>query len=209
MIRVFLADDHPVIVSGLERLLASVEDIEVVGTTHDLRDLDSLDLPHVDVLVVDVSMPGMRGSETVALLTQRFAPVLLFTLEPESAQVVALLRAGAAGLVGKSAPVDVLLSAIRTVAAGGRVVPPELDARSSSSGEGGAHESLSARELAIFQRLIRGASPKSIGFDLGLSPSTVYTYAERVRQKLGVSSQVGLVDYAHRAGLLGSGSHES
>jgi two-component system invasion response regulator UvrY len=208
VIRVFLADDHPVIVSGLERLFASIEDIEVVGTAHDLRHLEALTLPDVDVLVLDVSMPGMHGRETIALLTQRFAPVLLFTLEPESAQVVALLRGGAAGVVSKSAPVDVLLAAIRTVAAGARVVAPELEARASSAGEGWPHEALSEREHAIFVRLIRGVSPKTMAFDLGLSPSTVYTYAERVRLKLGVSSQVELVDYAHRAGLLGKGSHE-
>lgn len=201
MIRVFLADDHPVIVSGLERLFAGIADIETVGTAHDLTRSDASTRSDVDVFVLDVSMPGMLGGETVAAF-KRVAPVLLFTLEPESAQVLALLRAGAAGVVSKSAHVDTLLAAIRTVAAGGRVIPAELEARA-SSGADWPHESLSEREHAIFVRLIRGISPKAIAFDLGLSTSTVYTYAERVREKLGVRSQVELVDYAHRAGLSG------
>lgn len=205
MIRVFLADDHPVIVSGLERLFAGEPDITVSGTAADLRDVS---IPaDVDVLVLDVSMPGMRGAETLATLTEH-APVLLFTLEPESTLVVELLRAGARGVVSKSAPVAELLAAIRAVSRGGRVIPAPLAVRVASPGEGAPHEALSERERAIFARLVRGASPKTIAFELGLTASTVYTYAERVRQKLGVQSQTELVDYAHRMGLTGKGSFE-
>lgn len=211
MIRVFLADDHPVVVSGLERLFAGVADVEVVGAANDLRDVTASALAEADVLVLDVSMPGMRGAETLAALpalASRRLPVLLFTLEPESAQVVELLRAGAAGVVSKSARMDELLAALRAVASGRRAVPPELEARAARGGEGSPHDTLSERERAIFARLVRGVTPKTIAFELGLSPSTVYTYAERVREKLGVQSQVELVDYAHRAGLLGKGSLE-
>lgn len=205
MIRVFLADDHPVMVRGLERLLAGEDDFEVVGVVHDLGDLDAHIPDTVDVLVLDVSMPGMHGAETIERLRTRYAPILLFTLEPESAQVIALLRAGASGVVSKSAHVTVLLDAIRTVARGGRAVPMTLEQRA-NSGDAWPHDALSEREQAIFQRLVRGVSPKTIAFELGLSVSTVYTYAERVREKLGVTGQVELVDYAHRAGLLGKGS---
>lgn len=207
MIRVFLADDHPVMVRGLERLLSLEDDLEVVGTVHDVRELDAHVADAVDVFVLDVSMPGMHGAETIARLHARRASILLFTLEPESAQVVALLRAGASGVVSKSAQVGELIAAIRAVARGGRVVPMALEVRL-RSGESWPHDALSERELAIFQRVVRGVSPKAIAFELGLSPSTVYTYAERVREKLGVASQAELVDYAHRAGLLGKGSLE-
>ena len=280
MIRVFLADDHPVMVRGLERLLALEDDLTVVGMVHDLGELEARAPDALDVLVLDVSMPGMNGGDTIASLRARHAPILLFTLEPETAQVVALLRAGASGVVSKSAPVSELIDAIRVVARGGRAVPMALEVRLRSgeswphdalserarhapillftlepetaqvvallragasgvvsksapvselidairvvarggravpmalevrlrSGESWPHDALSEREQAIFQRLVRGGSPKTIAFELGLSPSTVYTYAERVREKLGVSGQVELVDYAHRAGLLGKGS---
>ncbi|MCA9536413.1 MAG: response regulator transcription factor [Myxococcales bacterium] len=207
-LRVLLADDHPVMVDGLSRVLATEADIEVAGVAYDVRDLLAMDAGRADVVVLDVSMPGMRGGETIAALRGRFGPVLLFTLEPDATQVVELVRAGAAGVVSKSARVEELLRAIRTVAAGGRAVPMALAERVAAGGEGWPHEQLSERELAIFQRLIRGATPKSIAFELSLAPSTVYTYAERIRQKLGVDGPVALVDYAHRAGLLGRGSHE-
>jgi DNA-binding NarL/FixJ family response regulator len=208
VIRVFLADDHPVMVAGLSRVLATVPDIEVVGTAHALTGLDAQAAGSIDVLVLDVSMPGMHGAETIKALRERHAPVLLFTLEPETPLVVELLRAGASGVVGKSERVEVLLDAIRTVAGGGRVIPSAMHERVVAGGPGALHDALSEREQAIFHRLVRGNSPKSIAFDLGLSPSTVYTYSERVRQKLGVASQTELVDYAHRAGLLGKGSFE-
>lgn len=208
VIRVFLADDHPVMVAGLARVLATVPDMAVVGTAQAMAGLDAQAAGSIDVLVLDVSMPGMHGSETIKALRERHAPVLLFTLEPETALVVELLRAGASGVVGKSERVEVLLDAIRTVAGGGRVMPSGMHERVAGGGPGAAHDALSEREQAIFHRLIRGNSPKSIAFDLGLSPSTVYTYSERVRQKLGVASQTELVDYAHRAGLLGKGSFE-
>ena len=181
MIRVFLADDHPVMVEGLERLLARESDVDVVGRVHDLRGIDAHVPAAVDVLVVDVSMPGMLGAETIEALRTRYAPVLLFTLEPATAQVVALLRAGASGVVSKSARFEELLGAIRTVAQGGRAVPMELELRT-RSGESWPHDALSERERAIFHRLVRGVSPKSIAFELGLSQSTVYPYAERVRE---------------------------
>ena len=206
-LRVFIADDHPVMVAGLERILASVADIEVAGVAHDIAALHAANPQNIDIIVLDVSMPGMRGAETMQAL-RLYAPVLLFTLEPESAQVVELLRAGGSGVVSKSARVEVLLDAIRTVAAGGRAIPIPMAERVAAGGEGWPHESLSERELAIFHRLIRGNAPKSVAFDLQLAASTVYTYAERIRHKLGVDSQAGLMDYAHRAGLLGKGSQD-
>jgi DNA-binding NarL/FixJ family response regulator len=123
VIRVFLADDHPVMVAGLARVLATVPDMAVVGTAQAMAGLDAQAAGSIDVLVLDVSMPGMHGSETIKALRERHAPVLLFTLEPETALVVELLRAGASGVVGKSERVEVLLDAIRTVAGGGRVMP--------------------------------------------------------------------------------------
>ena len=203
-----MADDHPVMVTGLSRILAGVPDVDVVGIAYDVHELLRTDPQDLDVIVLDVSMPGMRGGETVETLRARYAPVLLFTLEPDTAQVVELLRAGASGVVSKSARVEVLLDAIRTVATGGRVIPIPLAERVAGGGEGWPHEALSERERAIFERLVRGNAPKSIAFELQLATSTVYTYAERIRQKLGVDSQVALVAYAHRAGLLGKGSEE-
>jgi DNA-binding NarL/FixJ family response regulator len=126
---VFLADDHPVMVAGLARVLATVPDMLVVGTAHDIAGLDAQAAGSIDVLVLDVSMPGMHGAETIKALRERHAPVLLFTLEPETPLVVELLRAGASGVVGKSERVEVLLDAIRTVAGGGRVMPSAMHER--------------------------------------------------------------------------------
>ncbi len=201
-VRIYVADDHPIVVEGLRRFFSTVPEVEWVGACGDAAALFELEPGTVDVLVLDVRMPGMHGTETLRALATRVPAILLFTLEPESALVVELLRAGASGVVGKSERVDNLLSAICAAAAGERVVSAELESRLRSDAATWPHESLSPREHAIFMRLIHGASPKEVAFDLGLSASTVYTYAERVRQKLGVQGSVELVAYAHRAGLL-------
>jgi DNA-binding NarL/FixJ family response regulator len=201
-IRILVADDHPIIVEGLRRFFGSVKEVEMVAFTHDLSELGASTLEDVDVLVLDVRMPGMEGTQTLQALGQQTA-VLLFTLEPDSALVLELIQAGARGVVSKGAPVDVLMDGIKRVYRGETVIPDSLAEHLKQPTQSWPHLALSPREAAIFTRLIRGSSPKEVAFDLGLSSSTVYTYAERVRAKLGVQSQVELVAYAHRAGLLG------
>jgi DNA-binding NarL/FixJ family response regulator len=163
VIRVFLADDHPVMVAGLARVLATVPDMQVVGTAHDIAGLDAQAPGSIHVLVLDVSMPGMHGAETITALRERHAPVLLFTLEPETPLVVELLRAGASGVVGKSERVEVLLDAIRTVAGGGRVMPSAMHdacgrragcaARRAERARAGHLPSVDPRELAEEHRV--------------------------------------------------------
>jgi two-component system, NarL family, invasion response regulator UvrY len=202
-VRIFVADDHPVITEGLTRYFATIDDIAMIGHCRDCAGLEAIDAASVDVLVLDVGMPGMLGAETVTRLRSRGHAILLFTLEPESPLVIGMLRAGAMGFVAKRESLDVLAEAIRSVARGARSVPEPLSALADDDGEGWPHEGLSTRERAVFDHMVRGIPLKSVAFDLGLSTSTVYTYAERVRRKLGAGSQAELVDYAHRAGLLG------
>lgn len=204
--RIVLADDHPVVVDGLRRFFATIDGVELGGHCHDVTTLMGMDLDDVDVVILDVGIPGMLGGETIRALHGRSVRVLLFTMEPDSPRAIELVRAGADGIVGKSEPVERLAEAVARVARGETDLPEELAARSVGAPPTWPHESLSERELAIFHRSIRGTAPKVIAFDLGITVSSVYTYSERVRAKLGVSNQTELVAYAHRAGLLGQGA---
>lgn len=192
LLRVVVADDHPVVLSGLVAFLDQQEGLTVVGQRGDATQLGE---ESFDVAVVDVRMPGVTPA-TVAALAERGA-VVLFTRNPRGDHIAALLEAGARGLVSKDAPLETLASAVRAVADGGTFLP-EREVR--------PHEQLSGRERAVFDALIRGRRPKEIAFDLELSLSTVYTYAERVRKKLELEDVRELVAYAHREGLLDDGS---
>jgi len=201
--RIVVADDHPIVVEGLRRLFATLDAVDLCGEFHDVTTLMRADLADVQVVVLDVGIPGILGSETIRALHARGVRIVLFTMEPESPEAIELLRAGADGIVGKSEPVERLVEAIGRVAGGDTDVPARLAVRSARADEAWPHDGLSERELAIFRRLIRGTAPKEIAFELEITVSTVYTYAERIRIKLGVTSQVELLAYAHRAGLVG------
>ena len=206
-IRVLLADDHAIVRTGTRRALDPHHDIVVVGEASNGREvLAHPALGMAEVLVLDLNMPDTDVLRLVPECRQR-APrlrVLLFTMHPEDEFAVAALRAGAVGFVGKEQPVDDLVHAVRKVGRGGTQISEVLAARLLGAPSAGAmpHESLSARERQIFDRLVRGASPGEIGAELGLGSSTVATYMHRIRDKIGVESTFELVQYAFRRKLV-------
>ncbi len=187
---------------GVRRLLEAEGGSCVVGEAADgWRALSMLEDPalEVDVVVLDLSMPGLNGLETLARLRKLrpSLPVLVVSMHSEEQYAHRVLAAGAAGYVSKSRTETELLEGIRAVAAG-RV----FTQRAHLGPAAGPEASLTPREHMLFTLLVGGSTVSEIAAELNLSKSTVSTHLGRVKAKLGVDSLAGLVAYAHRTGLI-------
>jgi two-component system invasion response regulator UvrY len=214
-IRVVLVDDHAVVRMGFRMLLqASGAEFQVVSEASDgealLRWLaehrDGEGLP-ADVVVMDLSMPGLGGLETLKRLRARDLglPVLVLSAHEDSAHPRRALSAGALGYVSKRSAPEILPQAIRAVAAGKRF----LDAQTAQAmalahldGSASPFDALSEREFEVFTRLAQGANVSDIAVQLSLSPSTVGTHLYNIKQKLQASNQAELTLLALRWGVI-------
>lgn len=209
MTRVMLVDDHAIVRMGFRMLLAEAG-IEVVGEAGD-GEQACLDVPRLrpDVVVMDLSMPGMGGLEALRRLLAQDPKlrVLVLSAHEDTAHPTRALKAGALGYLAKRAAPDELIAAVRAVARGERYVDPHTArALALAQIDGGGHpaEVLSEREFAVFLQLARGASVAQIAEHLKLSPSTVGTHLYHVKQKLGAGNQSELTLVALRWGLISS-----
>jgi two-component system, NarL family, invasion response regulator UvrY len=204
MIRLVLADDHPVFRAGLRELLSShYPDIEVAGEAATGEEtLAAAESLRPTVLLLDVAMPGPGFLNLLRLLRARCpeVAVLVLSAHPEEQYAIHVLRAGAAGFVSKIAPLPDLVAAIRQAATGRRYVSHEA-AGLLAEAVSGAPAGLSARELEVLRRIGAGRSVKEIAAELGISPKTVSTFRTRLLAKLGLHSTAELVRYAVDRGL--------
>ena len=207
-IRVMLVDDHAVVRMGFKLLLAACEDIEVIG------EADSGETAYVryaelkpDVVVMDLSMPGMGGIEAVRRLTARDKGVRILALSAheDTAHPKRVLKAGAVGYLSKRGAPEALIDAVRTVATGRMYLDAEIAQKLAMQDVTGAQtpvEALSEREFEVFIHLARGQSVNQIAETLHLSASTVGTHLYNIKQKLGASNQAELTLIALRNGLI-------
>lgn len=207
-LRVGLVDDHAVVRAGYRRLL-EMEGMEVVAEFADADGayaaLSGAASCPVDILILDLSLPGRSGLDLLRRLHMRCPElrVLVFTMHDSTAMVVQCLRAGATGFVTKSSDPEVLVDAVRRVSWGEQVLSPDIASAVRQDIRPAPHLSLSPREFDVLQALIQGASVDDISRRLHLSPKTVSNYQTLVRQKLGVANAVELLRYARRHGLGG------
>jgi DNA-binding NarL/FixJ family response regulator len=205
-LRVALADDHAVVRAGYRRLLELEPDMAVVAEFGDAdsayRALAADAAAAIDLLVLDLSMPGRSGLELLRRLAQRRPdlPVLVFTMHDGAAMIEQCLRAGAAGFVTKSSAPEVLVDAVRRAARGETALSPDV-ATIAAAPSAAPHRSLSSREFDILQQLLAGHGVDEIAQTLRLSAKTVSNYQTQIRQKLGVGSAVELLRYAREHGL--------
>lgn len=200
--RIFIADDHGIVRHGLAALVSDSDDLIVAGLAADGRAvLDALDTADWDLLVLDLNMPKVAGSEVFAEVRRRrpALPVLIFSVHAHDALARDFLANGAAGYLSKDLPPDELLAAIRLAAHGAPV--PRAPADPPADRPRAPHETLSPREYQVFALVLAHLSPGEIAARLDLGPSTVSTHLARIRQKLGARNVADIVDYAHRAGL--------
>ena len=208
MIRVIIADDHPIVRHGLRRLIDLEPDLRVVAEAADGAEVVALvSAVAADVLVLDLSLPHIRGLELVHLLRERHPklPILVFSVQPEDMLSLHLLDAGVSGYINKDRDVDQVTTAIRAVAAGRRHLSAGLARLVEARGRDSAlapHERLSARERQVFVLLLQGMSVNAIAAELEIGDSTASNHLSQVREKLGVKTTAEVLLYAARAGLL-------
>lgn len=194
--RVFLVEDHPIFRRGLCDLLEEEEDLEVCGEAEDVGSaLEGIGRTRPDVVLVDISLKGRSGLELVKTLngTDPDLPILMISTHEESLYAERSLRAGARGYVMKHETADSIVAAVRGVVAGNvwvsRRVASTLLAR--SVGETIAptappEERLSDRELEVFALFGQGLTTQEVSDQLSLSPKTIGTYRDRIKEKLGL-----------------------
>ncbi|MDP9852427.1 DNA-binding NarL/FixJ family response regulator [Corynebacterium lowii] len=196
-----LIDDHPVVRAGLRAILDSFEDVTVVaeGATGPLPEEVP---PAVDVVVMDIQMPGTNGIEsTRQLRAAQGPPVLILTTYDAQADIVAALSAGALGYLLKDAPEEELHRAVVATSQGKRTLSPEV-AAALAERLGHPEESLSARETEILRALATGASNQQLADSLFISLGTVKTHLLHIYQKLGVDNRTAAIAQARQRRLI-------
>ena len=211
-VRVYLADDHAVVREGLRALITAQPDMTVVGEAGDGRTAcEQVPGLRPDVVVMDVSMPGLTGSQATERLRAECpaVKVLALTVHEDKGYLRQLLTAGAAGYVLKRAAAEELVRAIRVVAAGGVYLDPSLAGKVVGGfvrrpDGGGAPDGgeLSDRETEVVRLTAAGYGAKEIAAQLGLSVKTVETYKARALAKLGIEGRAAVVRYAAQRGWL-------
>ena len=208
--RVLIADDHPVLRSGLRVLLGADPDVEVVGEAgtggETLRLAEEL---RPDVVLLDIGMPGESGIETVRHLKEKLPAlkVLFLTMHEEEGMLLEALDAGGDGYLIKRADEAEIIQAIRAVRRGDVYVHPAMTRALLSQAETTARpqepvEPLTRREIDVLRLLARGNTNRQIAELLALSIRTVESHRANLMGKLGLSSRVELVTYAEEHGLL-------
>jgi DNA-binding NarL/FixJ family response regulator len=216
MIKVLLVDDHLIVRQGLRQVLSDVEGLCVVADAPDGTEairlvrlcLDPVDGTGLDVVLLDIALPGRDGLDVLKQLKAEFPKlaVIMLSTYPDKQFAVRCLRLGASGYLNKSADPDEIVMALRKAATGGIYLTAsvaEALATSISEVRGKpAHEALSTREHQVFRLLAEGQSVGQIAQQLSLSPNTVSTYRARILEKTGTRNDVELALYAVRQQLV-------
>ena len=205
MIRVLIADDHPIVRSGIAALVTSADDLELVGEAVDGLEAVSFALAlRPDVVLMDLRMPGLTGDEATARILAE-APevrvVILTTYESDSS-ILPAIEAGAQGYLLKAAPEEEILAGIRSVAGGGMALAPSIAVRLVRAAAAPAPPALSPRELDVLRLVAAGRSNPEIAAALFIGDATVKTHLQKVFGKLEVADRTRAVTRAMELGLL-------
>jgi two-component system nitrate/nitrite response regulator NarL len=209
-IRVLIVDDHPMVAQGIQSVLESYDELEVVGVLNNGRAVvDQLEELNPDVILMDLNMPEMGGLTATEMVIERRpgTRVLVLTMHDSPEYISSALAHGAMGYVLKDVPTDEIKLAIDAVMRGekylctgaaGSLEPKSNDAR----------EALTGREQTVLLQLAQGDSNKDVAIELEISVRTVETHRKNIKRKLGISSTAGLTRYAMEHGVLqGTGTN--
>jgi DNA-binding NarL/FixJ family response regulator len=203
MIKILIADDHPIVRAGLKQVIEKSPDMRVAGEALNGQEvLDRVSREEWDILILDFSMPGKSGLDVIKELRRQRPglPVLILSMHPEAELAPRLLKAGVSGYLMKESATTELVNAIRKIHAGGRYVSPALAEKLAGdlALESGRqpHELLSDREYQVLACIAAGKTAQEIALELSLSVKTIRTYRDRVMEKLSLKNDVELSHYA-------------
>lgn len=201
-IRVLLVDDHPVVRTGLRALLEGFEGVQVVGEAADGTEALTKVADGIDVVVMDIEMPGLDGITTTERITaQNGPPVLILTTYDTQSDVLAAVDAGAKGYLLKDAAPEKLRRAILDTAAGKPTLSAEVAALLMNRMQQ-PRLSLSTREVELLAQLATGATNKQLAKSLFISEATVKTHLVHIYQKLGVTNRTSAINMAREQRLI-------
>ncbi|PIQ95744.1 MAG: DNA-binding response regulator [Nitrospinae bacterium CG11_big_fil_rev_8_21_14_0_20_56_8] len=202
MIRILIADDHPVFRQGLYRAFSATQEIKVVAEAANGPDiLEKVCTTEVDVVLLDITMNGEWSLDYMKELKKQFPhlPVIILSVYPEEHFAMRYIKAGASGYVTKESPLETLVQAVRKVAGGGKFMSTEYMEKLTfgfSDKSNTPHENLSNREFEIFCLLAAGHSLTAIADRLCLSVKTVSTHRSHILQKMKMENNSDLIQYA-------------
>ncbi len=203
MIKILIADDHAIVREGLKQIVAEEKDMLVAGEAGNANEMfDILKKEDFAIIILDISMPGRSGLEALKFLRKNYpeVPTLILSMFSEEQYGLRALKAGAAGYLKKvSAPTE-LVSAIRKIVSGGKYINQSLAEKLAdeydSDRKERMHDKLSNREYQIMCLIASGKSAEEIALDLSISINTVYSYRNRILEKMYLKSNVELTQYA-------------
>lgn len=203
MIRILIADDHRIVREGLKQILADTSDMAVVAEANNGQDvLDALGKQSLDVVMLDISMPGRSGLDILKQLRTGYPklPVLILSMYSEEQYAMRALRAGASGYLTKDSAPEELIEAIRKIFSGKKYVSASLAEKLAVYLEEGQnkplHQTLSDREYQVMCMIASGKAVKEIASELNLSVKTISTYRSRILEKMRMKSNASLTHYA-------------
>jgi two-component system, NarL family, invasion response regulator UvrY len=203
MIRIIIADDHPIVRAGMKQIIAEASELTVADEASDGHKLLSkIREQNFDVVILDITMPHMDGLDVLKQLKieRPKLPVIVLSIHPEDQYALRVLKAGASGYVTKASAPDELINAIRKVCRGGKYISPsiaeKLAFKLDTDFEEMPHEALSDREYQVLCMLASGKTVTEIGDELALSVKTVSTYRSRILEKMDMKNNAELIHYA-------------
>lgn len=209
MIRILLADDHPVVREGFKQMLADYEDMLVTGEAGTSQEvLNKVHKNDYDVLLLDIFMPGRSGLEIISELKKEYPKmaILVISAYPEEQYSVRALKRGASGYLLKLTAPEELITAIRAVSQGRNYISSSLADRLANmikdDAQENPHERLSDREFQVMRMIVSGESLKEIAEELALSDKTVSTYRARILEKMNMKNNAEIIHYAIEQGLV-------
>ncbi len=209
MIQILIADDHAIVRAGLKQIVAQEKDMAVAGEAGSVEELLQI-LPQKDwsILILDINMPGRSGLDVLKDIKRQYPqlPVLILSIYDEAQYGLRAIRSGADGYLKKISAPEELISAIRKIVSGGKYISATLAERLADTFTGKVrekpHEKLSSREYQVMLMIAQGKSAEEIAHLLSISAHTVYSYRNRILQKLNLKSNIELTKYVLENNLI-------